>query len=105
MASSSSSNNNGVARVVLASFLSTQLLSPVQAVDPARPFPVLGTVTVSEGHWNDVPDFMLRLEEGVIAEPIKFELEAAAGEQYFRLNLLEESRRSFQRLLKAKKPS
>ena len=52
-----------------------------------------------------MPELLTKLEDSVSSEPIRFELEASAGEQYFRLGLLEESRKSFQKLLKAKKPS
>jgi TolA-binding protein len=96
---------NKPTRVVLVSLLCLQTLPVAQAADPTKPFPVLGAVSVPEGHWNEVPGLLTQLEDKVTTEPIRFELHAAAGEQYFRLSLLEESRKSFQRLIKAKKPS
>jgi TolA-binding protein len=105
MGNSSSSNNKRNLRLVVVHLLLLQYLPAAHAVDAAKPFPVLGTVTVPEGHWNEAANLISSLKESVSSEPIRFEMEAAAGEQYFRLNLLEESRRSFQRLIKARKPS
>lgn len=99
----SSSKRN--ARFLLVNLLCLQLLGPANAADILKPFPVLGTVTVEEARWNQVPALLQTLEAKVTTEPIRFELEAAAGEQYFRLSLLEESRKAFQRLIRAKKPS
>jgi len=73
--------------------------------ETVRPFPVLGSVSVSEGHWNEVPEEIMRLTDDVKDEPIRFQLTASAAEQYFSQNLYEESRKAFQKLLKAKKPS
>jgi TolA-binding protein len=102
---SSSSFNKRFLRVALAYLLCLQSLPSAIAIDAFKPFPVLGTVTVPEGHWNDAPSLLAHLQDTVSSEPIRFELEATAGEQYFRLGLLEESRKAFQHLLKAKKPS
>jgi TolA-binding protein len=73
--------------------------------DTVQPFPVVGSVTVSEGHWNEVPESILRFSDIVKDEPIRFQLTASGAEQYFSQSLYEESRKAFQRLLKAKKPS
>src|SRR5258708_1252887 len=97
--------SNPITRLLLVSLLCLQPLPSANAVDALKPFPVLGTVSVPEGHWNEAAVVLSRLQESVTSEPIKFELEAAAGEQYFRLGLLEESRKAFQRLIKARKPS
>ncbi|OGR92123.1 MAG: hypothetical protein A2992_04940 [Elusimicrobia bacterium RIFCSPLOWO2_01_FULL_59_12] len=101
----SSSFSNRHPRILLASLLCLQCSLPAHSADILAPFPVLGSVNVPEAHWNEVPNLLSHLQESVTAEPIRFELEAAAGEQYFRLSLLEESRKAFQRLVRAKKPS
>jgi TolA-binding protein len=103
----SSSFSNNFLRISVASLIFLEALPGAYAANPdvLKPFPVLGTVTVPEGHWNETPTYLNKLQESVTSEPVKFELEAASGEQYFRLGLLEESRKSFQRLIKAKKPS
>src|SRR5690348_7127741 len=103
MASSSLFNNHS--RIVLAGVLTFSFaLQPLQA-ETVRPFPAIGSVTVNEGHWNDVPEFQMKLAESVTNEPLRFQLLASAAEDYFSQGLWEESRRAFQRLLKAKKPS
>jgi TolA-binding protein len=73
--------------------------------ETVNPFPVLGGVVVREGHWNGVPEMLLRLQEGLPDEPIRFQLTSAAAEQAFSQNLLDESRKAFHKLLKARKPS
>src|SRR5437879_5238672 len=101
----SSSSFSNFSRIVLAGVLSlTFAANPIQA-ENVRPFPALGTITVPEGHWNNVPEVLNKLADDVTDEPIRFQLVASAAEESFSQGLLEESRRGFQRLLKAKKPS
>jgi TolA-binding protein len=100
----SSSSNSSVSRILLAGVLTLQF-SASGFAEPVKPFPVLGTVTVPDGHWNGVPDLLTRLPDMVREEPIRFDLTSAAAEQFFAQSLYEESRKAFQRLLKAKKPS
>ncbi len=85
--------------------LSTQLVVGPAFGELVRPFPVLNSVSVPEGHWNDVPELLTRLPEKVGEEAIRFNLLAAASEQYFSQSLLEESYKGFQKLLKARKPT
>lgn len=92
-------------RAVLVGVLTFQILATPSAAETIRPFPVLGSVAVREGHWNDVPEAILNLPDTFPDQPIRFQLIAAAAEQYFSQDLLEESRKAFQKLLKAKKPS
>src|SRR5437899_12472640 len=101
----SSSLFSKICRVVLAGVFSVNLLSLAVTGESVRPFPVIGAVSVNQGRWNEVPGTIMRLPEGVTEEPIRFQLVASAGEQYFSLSLYEESRKAFQRLLKAKKRS
>src|SRR5882724_2148858 len=92
-------------RIVLAGVLSFQLLPTSLLAEIPRPFPVLGSVAVSEGHWNGAPELFDKLSEKILEEALRFQITASASEQYFSIGLLEESRRGFQKLLKAKKPS
>src|SRR5258706_11535141 len=92
-------------RIVLAGVLFSQFSLTTLSAEIPRPFPVLGSVSVSEGHWNDAPDLMTKLSDKVLEESIRFQITSSAAESYFSINLLEESRRAFQKLLKAKKPS
>lgn len=94
------------ARTVFVGVLSSQLaFSPLTLAETVRPFPVLGSVSVPEAHWNEVPDLLNKLADQAAEDALRFNLIASAGEQYFSQNLLDESRKAFQRLLKAKKPS
>lgn len=70
-----------------------------------RPFPALGSVTVQEGHWNGAPDLINSFADAVHEDSVRFQLTASAAEQYFSLNLLEDSRKGFQKLLREKKPT
>jgi len=101
----SSLSFSNVIRIVLTGVISLQLLPTSVLAEIPRPFPVLGEVTVSEGHWNDTPELLNDLSDKVLEESIRFQITSSAAEQYFSISLLEESRRAFQRLLKAKKPS
>jgi len=103
MGRSSSSNNRS--RVVLAGVLTFQLVGYPLLGETVRPFPVVGSVPVMEGHWNDVPSLLLSLQDSVKDEPIRFQLLGSAAEQFFSQMLLDESRSAFQKLLKARKPS
>ena len=102
---SSSSSSKHIVNVVLSGVISFSLITGNVMAETVRPFPVLGSVSVSDGHWNEVPEDIMRLTDDVKDEPIRFQLTASAAEQYFSQSLYEESRKAFQRLLKAKKPS
>jgi len=78
---------------------------PSFPADPVRPFPVLGGVTVIDGRWNDVPNLIAGLPDVVQDQPLQFQLLASAAEQYFSVGIFDDSRKMFQKLLKAKKPS
>ena len=95
---------NNRLRIVLAGVFSFQLVTTPLLAELPRPFPVLGAVTVSEGHWNDAPEVLNKLSDKVLEESLRFQITSSAGSS-FSIFLLEESRRAFQRLLKAKKPS
>src|ERR1019366_327907 len=84
---------------------SFQILPTSLLAEIPRPFPVLGTVSVEQGHWNSTPVLLDDLAERIVEEALRFQIPASAAEEYFSIGLLEESRRAFQRLLKAKKPS
>lgn len=102
----SSSSFNKLSRIVVVGVISLQSFSAELGAEPVKPFPVLGSVSVPEGHWNDVPEMVMRLpDEFKEQEAIRFQLVASAAEQYFSISLLDESRKAFQKLLKAKKPS
>src|ERR1017187_5700417 len=103
MGSSSLSNNR--IRIVLAGGIFFQPICSTLSAEVPRPFPVLGSVSVSESHWNETPALLDQLADKVLDEPIRFQIVASEAEQYFSIGLLEESRRAFQKLLKAKKPS
>src|ERR1700733_5711324 len=103
MASSLLLNKNF--RIVIVGVLSFQLVPGALLAEIPRPFPVIGEVEVSEGHWNDVPELLTKLSDKVLEESTQFELTSSAAEQYFSISLLDESRKAFQKLLKAKKPS
>jgi TolA-binding protein len=96
---------NRISRIVLAGVLSIQLLSPTLYAEIPRPFPVLGSISISQGHWNDTPELLEKLAGKVLDDPVRFQITASEAEQYFSIGLLEESRRAFQKLLKAKRPS
>src|SRR5205807_10182417 len=91
--------------IVLTGVLSFQTLPTSLWAEIPRPFPVLGSVSVAEGHWNDVPALLEKLADKVLEESLRFQITSSEAEQYFSISLLEESRRAFQKLLKAKKPS
>lgn len=102
----SSSSFSKLPRIFVVGVLTFQSTISGLLAEPVRPFPVLGGVAVPEAHWNEVPDMILKLpDEFREQEAIKFQLVASAAEQYFSIGLWEESRRAFQKLLKAKKPS
>ncbi len=101
---SSLSSSKPVA-IVIAGVLSLPLSAVRVWAEAPRPFPVFGSVSVSNGHWNETPALMEKLTESVSAEAIKFQLISSQAEQAFSIGLLEDSRRAFQKLLKAKKPS
>lgn len=90
---------------LIAGVLLLQSVSQPLTAETVRPFPVLGGVNVPDGRWNDVPNAIAKLPDSVTEEPLQFQLIASEAEQSFSVGLLEESRRSFQKLLKAKKPS
>src|SRR5256885_12519467 len=101
----SSLSFNRKLRIVLAGAISFQV-SPLNLMaEIPRPFPVLGSVSVSESHWNGVPELFDKLSEKVLEDALRFQITASASEQYFSIGLLEESRRGFQKLLKPRKPS
>ncbi len=101
----SSSLFNNRSRAILAGVLSFQFIASSVMAETAKPFPAIGSVAVMEGHWNAAPDLFLKLQDQVKDEPIRFQLQASAAEQYFSQLLWEESRDAFQKLLKARKPS
>ena len=101
---SSLSFNNRI-RIVLAGVIVLQPFSFSFSDTIPRPFPVLGSVGIQEGHWNETPELFDKLAEKVVEDSVRFQITASAAEEYFSLGLLEESRRGFQKLLKAKKPS
>src|SRR5665213_1580677 len=101
----SSLSFNKISSIVLTGVISLQLLPTSLLAEIPRPFPVLGSVSVSEGHWNDVPELLNKLSDNVVEESIRFQITSSEAEQDFSLSLLDESRHAFQRLLKAKKPS
>src|SRR5882672_510606 len=101
----SSSLFSRTSRIVLTGVLSFQLSATSVTAEIPRPFPVLGSVNVSEGHWNDTPELFNKLADKVLEDSLRFQITSAEAEQYFSIGLLEESRRAFQKLLKAKKPS
>src|SRR5258706_279355 len=101
----SSLSFNSKIRIVLAGVLSFQLFPPNLMAEIPRPFPVLGSVSVSEDHWTGPPKLFDKLAEKFLEDAPRFQITASAAEQYFSIGLLEDSRRGFQRLLKAKKPS
>jgi len=103
MANSLSFNNRF--RVILAGVFTFQFIPNDTMAESVRPFPVVGSVSVMEGHWNDVPESILRFSDVVKEDPLRFQLTASAAEQFFSQSLYEESHRGFQKLLKAKKPS
>src|SRR5437016_5491734 len=92
-------------RIVLAGVVSLEVSPTTSYSDIPRPFPVLGEVSVSESHWNGAPALFDKLAENVQEEALRFQITSSAAEQNFSINLLEESRRGFQKLLKARKPS
>src|ERR1039457_4654497 len=96
--------NNRI-HIVLAGVLFFQPMCSSVSAEIPRPFPVLGLVSVEEGHWNEVPDLLSKLSDKVTEESIRFQITAAEAEQYFSIGLLDDSRRAFQKLLKARKPS
>src|SRR5262249_51946416 len=91
--------------IVLAGVLSYQCFALPLSAETSRPFPVMGTVRVDQGRWDAAPELLAKLAEKVDEEPIRLEILSAEAEQFFSTNLLEESRRAFQRLLKARRPS
>jgi len=94
-----------LSRAVFSGVLVSQLvIGPVPA-EVVRPFPVLSSVSVPEAHWNEVPDLITKLSDQATEDALRFNLIASAAEQYFSQNLLDESRKAFQKLLKARKPS
>src|SRR5882672_1990902 len=101
----SSSLFSRTSRIVLTGVLSFQLSATSVTAEIPRPFPVLGSVNVSEGHWNDTPELFGKLADQVLEDFLRFQITSAEAEQYFSIGLLDESRRAFQKLLKAKKPS
>src|SRR6266513_2066641 len=101
----SSLSSNRFLHILIVDLLCLQTLNLGYSADVIKPFPVLGTISVPAGHWNEVPELLEHIKESVTSEPVRFELEAAAGEEFFRQGLLDESRKAFQRLVKAKKPS
>ncbi len=101
----SSLSLNKFARIVLAGVIFSQVTPSTLNAEIPRPFPVLGTVAVSGGHWNDTPELIEKLADQANEAAIRFQMTSAQAEQYFSLSLLEDSRRGFQELLKAKKPS
>lgn len=78
---------------------------PSFPADAVHPFPVLGGVTVVDGRWNDVPNLIAGLPDVVPDQPLQFQLLASAAEQYFSVDIFDDSRKIFLKLLKAKKPS
>jgi TolA-binding protein len=102
---SSSSFSRSLRLVSAGALLFPALLAVQSSAETVKLFPVLGQATVSEGHWNEVPGLLTHLADQASAEPIRFELLSASAEQYFQQGLLEESRRGFEKLLKARKPS
>ncbi len=92
-------------RIVLAGVLSLPLASIAALAEAPRPFPVVGKVSVSNGHWNETAALIEKLSDKATEEAIRFQLISAQAEQAFSMGLLDDSRRAFQKLLKAKKPS
>jgi TolA-binding protein len=101
----SSSSNNVLIRLVSGVVALSIGVPPVFSAEPTRPFPVLAGVTVPDGRWNDIPALISKLPEMVHEEPLQFQLMASAAEQYFSVGIIDESRKAFQKLLKARKPS
>jgi len=101
---SSSLSSNRIC-IVLAGVLSIQSFGLNVSAESSRPFPVIGSVKVTEGRWNETPELLDKLADKVDEDSVRFQITASAAEQYFSLGLLDESRRAFQKLLKAKKPS
>ena len=99
---SSLSFNNRI-RIVLAGVIFLQPFSTALSAELPRPFPVLGSVSVHEGRWDDTPALLDKLADKVLEDSVRFQITASAAEQYFSLGLLEDSRRGFQKLLKAEK--
>src|ERR1035437_4235637 len=91
--------------IVLAGVLFFQPICSNVAAEIPRPFPVLGSMSVEEGHWNGVPELLAKLSDKVTEESIRFQITAGVAEQYFSIGLRDESSGAFQKLLKAKKPS
>jgi len=98
-------SSNKLFNRLIAGVATFSIAFPSWAADVVHPFPVLGSVTVLDGRWNDVPNVISKLPDMVQDEPMQFQLEAASAEQYFSANLIQDSLKTFQRLLKAKKPS
>jgi TolA-binding protein len=92
-------------RIVLSGALLFPLLPSIPSAETLRPFPVLGSINVADGRWNEAPELFSDLSDKVTEESIRFQIDSAAAEQYFSMGLLDESRKAFQKLLKAKKPS
>ena len=104
MANSSLSSKSAL--LILSGVLTFQFSNcEAWAADSLNPFPVLGTASVPEGHWNAIPDLELKLTDSVSDDALRFQLISSAGEEYFSQMLLDESHKAFQKLLKAKKPS
>src|SRR5438067_728690 len=101
----SSSSFSKLLRGVLVGVITFQFPIRLTSAEMVRPFPAIGEVHVLEAHWNDVPETVAKLTDQVQEESIRFQLTSSAAEEYFSIGLLDESRRAFQRLLKAKKPS
>ncbi len=103
----SSSSSKKPFHLVAASLVFLQMGTPTAWAESSvsNSYQVLSSVVVPEGHWNELPDLYLKLRNDKQSAPVQFQLIAAAAEQAFMQNLLDDARKSFQKLLKAKKPS
>src|ERR1035438_1821528 len=89
------SSSSIIRGLLVASLLTTPPVPIETSAEPVKPFPVFGSVAVPEGNWDQVPETLNHLTQSVASEPIRFELEGAAGEEYFRPGLLNEPQKGF----------
>jgi hypothetical protein len=68
----SSSLLSKVLRIVLTGVVSFQIAQPVLFAEIPRPFPVLGTVAVVGGHWNDTPELIENLLKKLFCSSHRF---------------------------------
>ena len=61
-----SSLSNKAAFIVLAGVATFQLFPSALSAEVPRPFPVLGSVSVQQGRWNDTPELLDKLADKVV---------------------------------------